>query len=158
MTLEAKAGYAFSYLFFRALEKADCYHLSGEMMEDLYGLLDKGCTTIPETPYSDSRSECHAWGAVALYEFTTMVLGVKLQDQDTRKIVICPYTPGRTHAFGTAYTRFGAVEVHWKAGEHHFEMDIKAPDTAPVEVTVPIGFDTYSIKLNGKQIPPYAVK
>jgi hypothetical protein len=87
-----------------------------------------------------------------------MVLGVKLQDQDTRKIVICPHIEGRSHAFGTAYTRFGAVEVHWVAGEHRFEMDIKAPNIAPVEVTVPIGFDEYMIKLNGKQIPPYAVK
>jgi hypothetical protein len=158
MTLEAKAGYAYAYLFFRALEKADCYHLSAPLMEQLYGLLDKGATTIPETPYSDSRSECHAWGAVALYEFTTMILGVKLQDQDTRKIVICPHIDGRKHAFGTAYTRFGAVEVRWQAGERVFEMEIKTPDTAPVEVTVPIGFDEYIIKLNGKLIPPFAVK
>jgi hypothetical protein len=127
-------------------------------MEQLYGLLDKGATTIPETPYSDSRSECHAWGAVALYEFTTMILGVKLQDQDTRKIVICPHIDGRKHAFGTAYTRFGAVEVRWQAGEHVFELELKTPDTAPVEVTVPIGFDEYIIKQNGKLIPPFAVK
>ena len=71
--LSARGGYAYSYLWFRALEKAGCYELGEGMMEDYYGLLDKHCSTIPEMPYAYSRSECHAWGAVALYEFTTMV-------------------------------------------------------------------------------------
>ncbi len=158
LALEAKGGYAYSYLWFRALEKADCYYLGEEMMQDYYGLLDKGCTTIPETPYADSRSECHAWGAVALYEFTSMTLGVKLQDQDTRKIVISPHVEGRDHAYGTAFTKFGKVEVRWSIHDDCLDLDIKAPDTAPVEVTVPIGFREYAIKLNGKSIPPYAVK
>lgn len=157
MTLEAQGGYAYAYLWFRALEKAGCYHLSAPMMEQFYSLLDQNCTTVPETPYPDSRSECHGWGAVALYEFTTMVLGVKLRDDATRKILIAPYAEGRDHAKGSAFTRWGEVKVSWRKEDGTFHLDIFAPDTAPVEVTVPHGFDAYAVTLNGKEIPPYAI-
>ncbi len=152
-TLEAQGGYAYAYLWFRALEKAGCYALSEERMNELRSLLDMHCTTIPETPYRDSRSECHAWGAVALYEFTTMVLGVKLKDDHTNGICIAPYVKDRDHATGNVYTRFGMVNVAWRTWEGCFSMEVVAPDGVPVDIYVPDGFHTYDVSLNGKPMP-----
>ncbi len=152
--LDAQGGYAYAYLWFRSLEMAGCYELAKDRMDEFRGLLDKNCTTIPETPFDDSRSECHAWGAVALFEFTSMVLGVKLRDDLSRMILVSPYVEGRDRANGRVFTRFGVVEVSWKKEGNAFTIDVTAPDTAPVEIAVPRGFYTYSVTLNGKEIPP----
>ena len=158
LDLSAQCGYAYAYLWFRALEKADCYELSEEMYSRLYGLLDSHCSTIPETPYSHTRSECHAWGAVALYEFTTMTLGVKLRDDSPRVLKIAPTPRGTSHASGRVYTKWGAVDVAWRAEEGVFHLTLTTPPTVAAEITVPSGFGAYKILLNGKEVPPYAVK
>lgn len=155
--LSARGGYAYSYLWFRALEKAGCYELGQGMMEDYYGLLDKHCSTIPEMPYAYSRSECHAWGAVALYEFTTMILGVKLRDDSPRILHIAPRPDGQTHAEGDAYTKWGRVHVAWTISDGVFTLSLTVPDTVAPEVTVPAGYDAYRVCLNGREIPPHHV-
>lgn len=155
--LSARGGYAYSYLWFRALETAGCYELGRGMMEDYYGLLDKHCSTIPEMPYAYSRSECHAWGAVALYEFTSMILGVKLRDDSPRILHIAPRPDGQTHAAGDVYTKWGCVRVEWKTQDGVFTLRLTVPDTVAPEVTVPAGYSAYRIVLNGKEIPPHHV-
>jgi hypothetical protein len=155
--LPAQGGYAYAYLWFRALEKADCYELSEGMFEQLYSLLDKHCTTIPETPYPHTRSECHAWGAVALYEFTTMILGVKLTDDSPRILRVRPRPNGQTHARGCAMTKWGRVDVAWQIEGDIFRMDLTTPPAVATEVIVPHGFTVYHVTLNGKEIPPTAV-
>lgn len=157
MTLSAQGGYAYAYLWFRALERADCYELSSAMYERFYSLLEMHCSTVPETPYSHTRSECHAWGAVALYEFTTMLLGVKLTDDSPRILRVSPRPMGQSHARGCAQTKWGRVDVAWEIRDGAFRLDVKAPDTAAVEVTVPAGYAEYAVTLNGKSIPPYAI-
>ena len=126
-------------------------------MEDYYGLLDKHCSTIPEMPYAYSRSECHAWGAVALYEFTSMILGVKLRDDSPRILHIAPRPDGQTHAAGDVYTKWGCVRVEWETQDGVFTLRLTVPDTVAPEVTVPAGYSAYRIVLNGKEIPPHHV-
>ncbi len=157
-TLDAQAGYAYAYLWFRALEKAECYEeLSGEMMERFYGLIDMHCSTIPETPYSYTRSECHAWGAVALYEFTTMALGVKLVDNSPRILKISPRPQGTDHASGVVYTKWGRVDVKWEIKGDTFCLFVTNPDTVAAEITAPLGYQNYEITLNGKRVPPHYI-
>lgn len=158
LTLSAKGGYAYAYLWFRALEKAGCYDLGDEMMEQFYGLLDLHCSTVPEMPYPYTRSECHAWGAVALYEFTTMTLGVKLRDDSPRVLKVEPYPQGQRHAQGSVFTKWGRVHVAWEVADDTFVLRLETPDTVAAEVTVPAGYAHYAVILNGKPIPPYAVK
>lgn len=155
-TLSARGGYAYSYLWFRALEKAGCYELGADMMRDYDGLIDKHCSTIPEMPYAYSRSECHAWGAVALYEYTTMTLGVKLRDDSPRLLQVAPRPNGQTHAQGAVYTKWGRVYVSWQIEAGRFTLSLTVPDTVAPVVTVPVGYDAYSVYLNGKEIPPAA--
>ncbi len=158
MSLDAEAGFAYAYLWFRALEKAECYEeLCGDMKGRFLGLVDQNCSTVPEMPYTYTRSECHAWGAVALYEFTTMTLGVKLVDNSPRILKVAPRPQGTTHAHGAVYTKWGRVQVGWEVDGNTFRLRLDTPDTVAAEVTVPRGYDTYEVVLNGKQIPPYAI-
>ncbi len=157
-TLEAQAGYAYAYLWFRALEKADCYEeLGGEMKSRFLGLIDQHCSTIPETPYPHTRSECHAWGAVALYEFTTMTLGVKLVDNSPRILLVSPRPQGSDHARGDVFTKWGKVHVEWEAKDGIFRLRLDTPDTVAAEITVPHGYDVYEVALNGKCLPSHTL-
>ena len=151
--LSARGGYAYAYLWFRALEKADCYELASDTMQDYWGLLEKHCSTIPETPYPDSRSECHAWGAVALYEYTTMTLGVKLRDDSPRNLRVEPRYEGQPRVCGAVYTKWGRVYVEWEAEEDAFHLRVEAPLEAAPVIAVPPGFSRYSVTLNGREIP-----
>ncbi len=158
MSLEAQAGYAYAYLWFRALERAECYEeLGGEMKERFAGLIDMHCSTIPETPYPHTRSECHAWGAVALYEFTTVTLGVKLVDSSPRVLKIAPRPQGTAHASGRVCTKWGRVDVKWEIKDGTFLLNIATPDTVAAEITAPHGYQTYEITLNGKRVPPHYI-
>ncbi len=158
LTLEAQAGYAYAYLWFRALERAECYEeLGGEMKERFASLLDMHCSTIPETPYPHTRSECHAWGAVALYEFTTITLGVKLTDNSPRILKVAPRPQGTTHARGVVFTKWGRVDVKWEIRDTVFSLDLTTPDTVAAEITAPHGYESYEITLNGKRVPPHFI-
>ena len=131
----AQATFAYAYLLFRALEKAGVYELRKDMLNKLRRLVDFHCTTVPETP-KDSRSECHAWGAVVLYEFTAMDLGVK---QINGKIVIKPYVKDRESAKGTVYTAKGAVYVSWKKKNGKVYIYCDKPEA---EIIAPDGCET----------------
>ena len=106
----AQVSFAYAYFLFRALEKTGLYHMRKPMLDKLRGLSYLGCTTVPETP-ENARSECHAWGASAIYEFLAMDLGVKCRGG---KIIIKPYTDDRSGAEGTAYAGSRKVYVKWK--------------------------------------------
>ena len=64
------------YELFRACELAGCYELTGEQMDWWLKLLDEHCTTCPETPVG-SRSECHAWSALPMYELMSVMAGIR---------------------------------------------------------------------------------
>lgn len=104
------ASFAYAYFLFRALEKTGLYDKREEMLAKLRRLTGLNCTTIPETP-EEARSECHAWGAVALYEFTAMDLGVRREGE---RIVIRPYTKDRASAHGSVYVNGQPIFVSWK--------------------------------------------
>lgn len=121
----SQATFAYAYFLFRALEKTGLYHMREPLLDDFRRLTSLNCTTVPETP-TKTRSECHAWGAVALYEFTAMDLGVK---QCGNKIVIKPYTKARSFATGSVMTAYGEVFVEWtKSVDGKLNLKYKAPE------------------------------
>lgn len=61
-------SFSTSYELFRACEKAGVYELTFDSLKRWADLLDEHCTTCPETPDYDTRSECHAWSALPIYE------------------------------------------------------------------------------------------
>lgn len=127
---------AYMYLYFRALEIAGIYDEAEAVMDQLRTLIDLGCTTTPETLFEDNRSECHAWSAVAIYEFTAKVLGITYADGT---IYIAPYTKGRTYAKGEVATPVGMVQCHWKKSGDRFSIAILLPEGEKAQLTLPDG-------------------
>ncbi len=135
LSLTAKGGFAYAYFLFRALEKVDAYALSEDLMAQYRGLLELHCTTVPEEP-DNPRSECHAWGAVLINEFTTVVLGVKENDDG---VMVKPYTEGRSHAKGTVHTKCGPVGVCWTRCDGTFNLRVQAPENVKITAYLPDG-------------------
>ncbi|MBO5339255.1 MAG: hypothetical protein J6A96_06100 [Clostridia bacterium] len=139
LTLEAKATYAFAYFYFRALEVCHMYDKTKEMMDSYRGLLKLNCTTVPETP-TYSRSDCHAWGALAIYEFSATVLGVRTYDVNEKSVAIKPYIKGRKYAHGTVSSIAGDITVSWKKDGDVFKIDIESKnDKVKKYITLPNG-------------------
>ena len=84
-----KVTFSTSYEWFRALEKTGLYQMSQRNMEQWKGLLDLGCTTCPETP-GETRSDCHAWSALPIYEMIRSVAGIFPDGPGWQKVRIRP--------------------------------------------------------------------
>lgn len=146
LNLEAKATYAFAYFYFRALEVCGLYKYTEEMMNSYRGLLKLNCTTVPETP-TYSRSDCHAWGALAIYEFSATVLGVRTYDVNDKSVSIKPYIKGRKYAKGTVSTIAGDVAVSWKKSGDVFEITVEsANDRVEKRIYMPNGEEIITSK------------
>ncbi len=146
LTLEAKATYAFAYFYFRALEICGMYKYTAEMMNSYRGLLKLNCSTVPETP-TYSRSDCHAWGALAIYEFSATVLGVRTYNVFEKSVAIKPYIVGRKYARGTVSTIAGNVTVCWKKSGGVFEITIESENSGVKKyITLPNGEEIITSK------------
>ncbi len=141
--LETKCTFAYAYFWFRALEAVGLYEKTDMMMNRLRGLPAMGCTTIPETPDAP-RSDCHAWGAIAIYEFAAVVLGVRTISAAERKIRIAPRIDGRTYAKGDVYTGGGKVFVNWKVENDVFTLTVKSDEGTHNEIVLPDGDVQYA--------------
>ena len=139
--LAAKSTYAFAYFYFRALERVGLYEKTEEMMESYRNLLKLDCTTVPETP-EYSRSDCHAWGALAIYEFSATVLGVRTHDVDEKSVIINPYVKDRNYARGTVSTIGGNITVEWKKTDGVFEITVLGNQNTRKVIQMPNG-DSY---------------
>ena len=64
-----KCTFPLKYYLFRALEAAGLYEKTDAQWEDWKRLLPLNLSTIPETPYDNSRSDCHAWSSLLLFEY-----------------------------------------------------------------------------------------
>ena len=139
LSLEAKATYAFAYFWFRALERVGLYDKTKEMMDSYRGLLKLNCTTVPETP-TLSRSDCHAWGAIAIYEFSATVLGVRTENVNEKSVSIKPYIKDRAYAKGTVSSIAGDITVEWKKEKKSFTLTVSsANDGVKKVITMPNG-------------------
>ena len=135
----SRASFSFGYYTFRALEKADRYKkYSARLFEGWYKMLDMGCTTWCENP-DDPRSECHAWSAAPVYEYSANVLGVKPTKTGFDEVVIEPDISADTKVSGAVPTPKGVISVSFETvgGKTSFSA------------TVPSGIKA-TVKLNGK--------
>lgn len=142
MNLTCKSTSSYMFFLFRALEKAGIYEMSEKCMNSLRSLVDLGCTTTPEWIDEDVRSECHAWSAVAIYEFTAKILGVTYRD-DT--IYIEPYCFGRNFAKGEVATPVGTVYCEWKINDNEFTAEIKLPKKQTALLKMPDGTEIKAV-------------
>lgn len=134
--LSAKASLSFTFFLLRALEKTEMYNKSEEVFENLSKLIEQKCSTMPEI-IDNPRSDCHGWSAFPIYEFTSMILGVKTAKNSV--ITIAPYIIGRKRAKGHVKTILGDVYVDWNIDNFLFTIKIITQKDTSMEIVLPDG-------------------
>lgn len=128
----AQCSVAMAYYLFRAMEKTGLYDRMDERWNLWRSMLDKNLTTCVEDGVTE-RSDCHAWGAVALYELPAVTLGVRPAAPGFVKARICPVPGYITCADGEAATKYGNIKVSWKLDENgKMLLDYTVPDSIQV--------------------------
>ena len=115
---------AMCFYLFRALEQVDLYEHTDKYWNIWREMVYNGCTTCVESPGSYARSECHAWGALALYELPTVILGVRPAAPGYEKIEVRPVPGMLTSASGTVHTPRGDLNVAWKKSVSGIDLQI----------------------------------
>lgn len=134
----AQCTYVYSFYLFRALEKADLYHLTKELWEKWKDSLKYNLTTWPED-LNRQRSDCHAWGSLPLYEFPTCFLGVRPLKSGWEKIEVKPLALYLDNAEGNVVTPQGIVSVNWKKENGIFMIEGNIPSGIPFILRLPDG-------------------
>jgi len=137
-----KCSFSMAFYLFRALETAGLYERTTELLNPWIGLLPLHLTTLPETP-TEPRSDCHAWSALPLYEFTHCLLGVRGVRPGWREILIEPETLNLPEMKGELHTPVGVVTVAWRRTADSFTIEGKVPEGIPLRVRWSGGIDRY---------------
>lgn len=128
----AQCSVAMSFYLFKALKTVGIYEQSNQYWDIWRRMLEKNCTTSVEAEAGE-RSECHAWGALALYELPTTILGVSPASPGYRAVNIKP-TPGYLKwAKGAVKTPVGMVKVNWKLVNQRLVLSYESPVTVKLE-------------------------
>ena len=128
----AQCSVAMSFYLFAALKQVGLYAESNQYWEIWRRMIAKNCTTSVEAEAGE-RSECHAWGALALYELPTTILGVSPAEPGYRTVAIKP-TPGYLQwAKGSVKTPVGMVNVDWKVQNERLVLNYTAPVAVVLE-------------------------
>ena len=121
-----KCSFVMQFYLFRALEEAGLYSETEALWQSWKDLLDLHLTTIVEAP-AVPRSDCHAWGALPLYEFTTRFLGVRPLAAGWEEILIEPKAFFIKHIEGKVCTPKGDVIVRCDIQDGKLTVSGKTP-------------------------------
>ena len=132
-----QCSFVMQFYLFRALEAAGIYESTEHQWELWRGLLNEGLSTVPEIPGPYTRSDCHAWGALMLYEFPRKALGVTILEPGYAKVQIKPIALYLQSASGTVPTPHGAVSVDWESNGGRFCLRAETP--VPARIVLPDG-------------------
>jgi hypothetical protein len=132
-----QVSFAMSYFLFRALSQADLYEESFPLWKKWTEQVEMNLTSWMEDPVTQ-RSDCHAWGAIPLYEFPAGILGVKPALPGFDAIRVSPSIGTLRWARGAVVTRHGKVLVDWRIEDDElFRITVRGPDKIPVEIVLP---------------------
>ena len=131
----AQCTVAMCFYLFRALEKTGLYEYTDRYWNIWRDMVSNGCSTCVEAA-DYSRSECHAWGALALYELPSAILGVRPAAPGYEKIEVHPVPGVLMSAFGTVHTPRGGLNVAWKKTEAGIHLQISG-DAEAVRRIIP---------------------
>ena len=124
---------SWGYYLFRAMEKSGLYERTNAQWDLWRDMVRAHLTTCVENNGIKGRSDCHAWGALALYELPAATLGVQPAAPGFAKIQVHPVPGYLTHAQGQVITPKGMVHVSWTRGEDG-AMDVQVQGPAGVEI------------------------
>ena len=122
----ARCSVAMMPYLFRALEQCDLYEQTQALWSTWRKMLQYHLTTCAEDLIRQ-RSDCHAWGALALYELPSVVLGVRPAAPGYAKVSVHPHPAQFRWAKGTVITPRGKVFVEWhKKADETLEVNVSA--------------------------------
>lgn len=128
----AQCTVAMRFYLFRALEKTGLYEYSKQYWNAWRKMLTLHCTTCIESE-DYSRSECHAWGALALYELPSVILGVQPAEPGYKAVKIAPIPGYMTYANGVVKTPVGDIKVRWNLEENNLHLEYEVPEGIEVK-------------------------
>ena len=128
----APCSVAMMYYLFRALEKCGAYEKTDGLWNIWRNMIKKNLTTCEEDSVL-SRSDCHAWGALALYELPSAVLGVRPVSPGYAELEIHPMAGALSWARGTVCTPRGPVKISWEKTEEGLKVDASVPEGIKVQ-------------------------
>lgn len=131
-------SYSMQFYLMRALEMTNMYDRSEVIWDDWKEMLQLHLTTCPEDNVN-MRSDCHGWSALALYEFTRCILGVRPLEPGWTKIGIQPNVLSLPDFSGNVITPRGMVQISWKMDSGLLSISGQVPDQVPVELYLPDG-------------------
>ncbi len=119
---------AMKFYLFRALEQCDLYEYTDDQWDLWRDMLNKNLTTCEEDNVN-SRSDCHGWGALVLYELPSSILGVKPYGNGFNKVLIKPNFSTLTWAKGDVKTAHGKISIDWKkTADNQYDVNIECDD------------------------------
>ncbi len=132
----AQCTVSMAFYLFRALEITGLYERTNEIWNIWRKMVKDNLTTCVENDL-DGRSDCHAWGALLLYELPATILGVRPAAPGFEKIEIAPNPGYLNWAKGRVATKWGIIEVDWKKKEDQtLEISFDAPAEVKERVVV----------------------
>ncbi len=130
----AQCSVAMMYYLFRALEKCGAYEKTDGLWNIWRDMVKKNLTTCEEDSVL-SRSDCHAWGALVLYELPSAVLGVRPASPGYAELEIHPMAGALSWARGTVCTPRGPVHVSWKKENGEIKLEVSPPEGVKVRTS-----------------------
>ena len=117
-------SFPLQFYLFRAYEQVGMYDATEALWKLWEQPLEWHMTTLPEEP-GVTRSDCHAWGSLMLYEFPRRILGVEAAEPGYESIRIRPLARYVKRASGKAYTPVGEVHVAYTSREEGFWIQVE---------------------------------
>ncbi len=124
---------AMAFYLFRALERCELYEYTGELWSAWRRMVEDHMTTCAESA-GNPRSDCHAWGALALWELPSAVLGVRPAEPGCGRLLVKPLPGIFTSAEGEVITPRGVVKVSWRMVNGRLELDASGPQGVELEM------------------------
>jgi len=123
----AQYSVAMAYYLFRAIEKTGLYEYTKQLWQPWRDMLSNNLTTCVEDPVSQ-RSDCHAWGSIALFELPAVTLGVRPVKPGFAAVSVKPNSGYFDWAKGNVITPRGMICVDWKKCNGEITVNMKVPD------------------------------
>lgn len=126
----AQCSVAMAFYLFRALEKTNLYLYTKKYWQIWQRMIEKNVTTCIEDEIGE-RSDCHAWGALILYELPSVILGVRPIRAGYRAVSINPKMNILPRMKGKIITPKGYIEIDWSEENKEF-FKYRVPDNMEV--------------------------
>ncbi len=131
-------SFPLQFYLFRAYEQVGMYDATEKLWKLWEQPLKWHMTTLPEEP-GVTRSDCHAWGSLMLYEFPHKILGVEAAEPGYESIRVRPLARYVKRASGKVHTPVGEIYVAYTCGEGEFRIQVENHTGKPCVLCLPDG-------------------